>query len=334
MASQRSDDNGLKAAAAGLQDAAATLDPTQARAPRAQSGASTRPPPVEATVRRAQGALPMALLRRFIDAELLSQSAALAFYAVLSLAPMLLLILWLATQLLPDAQEALLRQIGLLAGPEPESVARTIVANARVRPGAGSFASLWSTALLFVGATAVFAQLQDALNKIFRTDAARLPGMLAWLRKRVFSFGLVFGIGFLLLVSMTVNTFLQLVFGRVEWMLPLMATLATWVIYAAGFAVMYHYLPDRRVGWRHALAGGGATALLFLLGRAVIGWYLERSDPGSAYGSAGAMLLALVWIYYAGLIVFIGALATAVVDERKRHRDGEAPDRAPGAASG
>ena len=320
MADERDTGKDIKAALTEAQDVLADkLDPTQPRAPRSQSGKSIDPPPVEATVRRAQGALPMAMLRRFIDAELLSQSAALAFYAVLSLAPMLLLILWLATQLLPVAQEALLHQIGLLAGPEPERVARTIVTNARVRPGAGSLTSLWGTALLFIGATAVFAQLQDALNKIFRTDAARLPGMMAWLRKRVFSFGLVFGLGFLLLVSMTINTFLQLVFGHVRWMLPLMATLATWAIYASGFAVMYHYLPDRRVGWRHALAGGGATALLFLLGRAVIGWYLERSDPGSAYGSAGAMILALVWIYYAGLVVFIGALATAVVDERRRH---------------
>ena len=322
MANDRSADKGVKATVAQAQDALADkLDPTQPRAPRSQSGKSTDLPPVEATVRRAQGALPMAMLRRFIDADLLSQSAALAFYAVLSLAPMLLLILWLATRLLPGTQEALLQQIALLAGPEAERVARTIVANARVTPGAGSFASLWSTALLFVGATAVFAQLQDALNKIFRTDAARLPGMLAWLRKRVFSFGLVFGLGFLLLVSMTINTFLQLVFGQVRWMLPLMATLATWAIYASGFALMYHFLPDRRVGWRHALAGGGATALLFLLGRAAIGWYLERSDPGSAYGSAGAIILALVWIYYAGLVVFIGALATAVVDERMRHAD-------------
>lgn len=320
MANERDTHRDIKAALSGAQDVLVEkLDPTQPRAPRSQSGKSIDPPPVEATVRRAQGALPMAMLRRFIDAELLSQSAALAFYAVLSLAPMLLLILWLATQLLPGAQEALLQQIGLLAGPEPERVARTIVANARVRPGAGSFASLWGTALLFVGATAVFAQLQDALNKIFRTDAARLPGLMAWLRKRVFSFGLVFGLGFLLLVSMTINTFLQLVFGQVQWMLPLMATLATWAIYASVFAVMYHYLPDRHVGWRHALAGGGATALLFLLGRAAIGWYLARSDPGSAYGSAGAMILALVWIYYAGLVVFIGALATAVVDEHSRH---------------
>ena len=175
-------------------------------------------------------------------------------------------------------------------------------------------------ALLFVGATAVFAQLQDALNQIFRTDATRLAGAMAWLRKRVFSLGLVFALGFLLLVSMTITTLLQVAFARFEWMLPLMANIASWFVYAIGFALMYHYLPDRSVGWKRALQGGAITALLFVLGRAAIAWYLERADPGSAYGSMGTIVLGLVWIYYAALIVFIGALATAVMDERSKQR--------------
>lgn len=83
---------------------------------------------------------------------------------------------------------------------------------------------------------------------------------------------------------------------------------------------MYHYLPDRSVGWRRALVGGAATALMFVLGRALIAWYLERADPGAAYGSMGALLLALLWIYYSGLIVFVGALFTAVLDERAKAR--------------
>ena len=184
--------------------------------------------------------------------------------------------------------------------------------------------TLLFVALLFVAATTVFAQLQDVLNKIFRTDATRLPGVRAWLRKRVFSLGLVLAMGFLLLVSMTVNTVLQLLFERVEWMLPVMATAATWLVYALAFALMYHYLPDRSVGWRRAFGGGAATALLFLLGRAAIGWYLGSANPAtaSAYGSMGTIVLALVWIYYAALVVFVGALLTAVVDERAKARAG------------
>ena len=100
----------------------------------------------------------------------------------------------------------------------------------------------------------------------------------------------------------------------------MLANVASWLVYAIGFALMYHSLPDRSVGWRRALQGGAITALLFVLGRAAIAWYLQTSDPGSAYGSMGTIVLALVWIYYAALIVFLGALVTAVVDERAKAR--------------
>jgi len=309
--------SGAKAGTA-VAKVAAKLDPTKPTASRADSGASSRRPAVEALIRRAKGSLPAALLNRFIDADLLSQSAALALYAILSLAPLLLILVWLTDAVLPGAQEAVMRQIALLAGSEAEAVARTIVGNARQRPDTGSIAGWWSLGLLLVGATAVFAQLQDVLNKIFRTDATALPGPMAWLRKRVFSLGLVFALGFLLVVSMTVSTVLELLFARVDWALPLLARLAAWLVYALAFALMYHYLPDRRVGWQRALGGGAATAVLFLLGRAAIAWYLQRSDPGSVYGSMGTIVLALVWVYYAALIVFVGALITAVVDERRK----------------
>ena len=91
-------------------------------------------------------------------------------------------------------------------------------------------------------------------------------------------------------------------------------------VYAAAFALMYHYLPDRRVDWRRAFAGGALTAALFVLGRWVIAWYLERADPGSAYGSTGTLVIALLWIYYAALIVFLGAMVTAVRDERAKSK--------------
>ena len=319
-----------------VEKAVEKLDPTAPRRTQADRGHSFRRPKMQALVRRAQGSLPADLLRRFIDTELMAQSAALALYAMLSLAPLLLILVWLTSALVPGAQESLMQQIGLLAGGEAERVARTIVDNARDRPDTGSIAGWWSVALLFIGATAVFAQLQDVLNKIFRTDATRLAGATAWLRKRVFSLGLVLAMGFLLLVSMTISTLVQLAFSRMEWALPIVMNLTTWAVYALSFALMYHYLPDRSVGWKRALGGGAITALLFALGRWLIGWYLEESDPGSAYGSMGALVLALVWMYYAALIVFVGALITAVIDERRRHGTQEArepphdgPDAAP-----
>jgi membrane protein len=275
--------------------------------------------PVETLIRRARGSLLEALWKRFLDANLLSQSAALAFYALLSLAPLLLILLWVTASTLPSAREALMNQIGLLVGGDTATVARIIVANAESRPDTGSIASVWSLVLLFLGATAVFGELQEVLNRIFRTDSQRLPGFRAWLRKRVFSFGLVLAMGFLLVISMTVNTVLSLALAPFEWILPLMVAAASWLIYALAFALMFHYLPDRRVTWRYAVFGGAFTASLFVLGRALIGWYLQGSNPGAAYGAMGVLVLTLFWVYYAGLILFAGALVTAVVDERSRH---------------
>ena len=286
----------------------------------------------ERRLARLKGSLPVALARRFIELDILTHAASLAFYALLSLAPLLVLLLWLTASLYGSAQEAIVDQVGELAGREAASVADTVIANADQRPGIGSIAGLWSTLLLFVGATAVFARLQDALNLIFRTDAARLPGLRAWIRKRVLSFGVVLALGFLLLVATTVSTVLQLILAGMPSLLPVFGSLASMALYALSFALLYHFLPDRRVRWRQALFGGLITAGLFVLGRWAIGIYLASAAPGSAYGSMGAMVLLLVWMYYAAVVFFGGALITAVIDERARARRIAQANAAPPAA--
>ena len=282
---------------------------------------------------RLKGSLPRALVVRFIELDILTHAASLAFYALLSLAPLLVLLLWLTASLYGPAQQAIVEQVGALAGREAASVAGTVIANADQRPEIGSIAGLWSTLLLFVGATAVFARLQDALNLIFRTDAARISGVMAWIRKRVLSFGVVFALGFLLLLATTVNTLLQVVFAGLPSVLPVLGSLASLAIYALSFALLYHYLPDRRVRWRQAFLGGAITAGLFLFGRWAIGVYLATAAPGSAYGSMGAMVLLLVWMYYAAAVFFGGALITAVIDERARARRIAAANAAPPVSS-
>ena len=279
--------------------------------------------PSEKVKRRLQvlrDSLPAALARRFVETDLMAQAASLAFYALLSLAPLLVLLLWLTASLYPAAQQQLIQQIGELAGSSAETVADTVIGNASRQPGIGSLAGLWSTVLLFIGATAVFARLQTALNLIFRTDAQRMDGLLAWLRKRVFSIGVVLALGFLLLVSMTLTTVLQVMFARLPTLLPLLGTLASLLVYVVTFAFLYHYLPDRRVRWRQAVLGGVITGLLFSGGRYLIGLYIAQAAPGSAYGSMGTLVILLVWIYYATLVFFLGALITAVIDERATER--------------
>jgi membrane protein len=262
---------------------------------------------------------PVAILHRFIETDLLARSAALSFYALISLAPLLLLLLWLTASLYPSAQQAFLAQVADLAGSGAREVAETVLENAKREPDVGSLAGLWGTLLLFVTATVVFAHLQTTLNLIFATSAEHLRGgMLAWLRKRVFSFGVVFALGFLLLVSMVLTTVVQVAFSHLPWLVPALGNAITLAVYVAAFTLLYRFLPDRRVHWRQALVGGVITASLFVLGRWLIGKYILLAAPGSAYGSFGTLVILLIWIYYAALVFFIGALITAVIDERLR----------------
>lgn len=300
----------------GTPSLAEELDPT-CKASITQADGAPPPADVKQVVRKAtRGGLAMALLRRFLDADVITQAAAVAFYAALSMAPLLLLLLWF-TASMPQAQDAAVAQIGVLMGPEAQDVARTVIANARARPDTGSLAGWWSIGLLLVGATAVFAQLQDALNRIFRTDATALAGIGQWLRKRLLSFGLLLALAFLLVVSLTVTTVLQFTLSRYDLLQPSVALLASLFVYALAFALMYRFLPDRRVRWPLALAGGALTAALFVLGRTAIAWYLERAPTGSAYGAMGALALMMLWVYYAAMILFAGAVVTATIDERR-----------------
>jgi membrane protein len=291
--------------------------------------------PLQARLRRLQRSLPVALAKRFIEVDVLTQAASLSFYALLSMAPLLVLLLWLTASLYSAAQDALVIQVGQLAGKAGTVVARTVIENATAEPSVGSMAGLWSTLLLFVGATAVFAQLQGALNLIFRTDRERLDGALAWLRKRVFSFGVVLALGFLLIVSTIATTALQVAFARLPTLLPAMTYAITLALYALGFAFLYRYLPDRPVVWRQALSGGLVTAALFALGRYAIGLYIAAAAPGSAYGSMGTLVIMVIWIYYASVVFLVGALLTAVIGERLRaRREARASARAMGGRDG
>ena len=274
---------------------------------------------LDRTVERVEDSVPATLVKRFIDADLLTQAASLSFYTLISLAPLLVLVLWITASLYPPAQDALLEQIGELAGEGARTVAGTVIQNANEQPDVGSLAGLWSTLLLFVGATVVFAQLQGTLNLIFKTDSGHIPGGLkAFLRKRVFSAGVVFALGFLVLASTLLTTAVEVIFANVPTVLPLIGNSLMLVLYSLAFALLYHYLPDRRVRWRQALFGGLITSVLFVFGRWAIGLYITHAAPGSAYGSFGTLVILLIWMYYAATIFFVGALITAVVDERLR----------------
>ena len=266
---------------------------------------------------RIEESWPAKFIHRFFAYDLLALAAALSFYTLLSLAPLVLMLLWLTTALLPTAQEEFFRQVGLLVGPQVEETARLIVANAERRPGTGSLAALLGTGALLVGASVVFGQLQAALNRVFRSDARAL-GLLAWLRKRLLSFGMAIAVGFLLVVSMAVQAALAVVMAWLPDLLPVFAEAFSLVLYALVFAGMYRLLPDRPVSPSRALAGGALTAGLFIVGRWAIGLYLGQASLGNAYGPAGGLVVMLVWLYYCAVVFLAGALITAMLDEHAR----------------
>lgn len=267
---------------------------------------------------RLQQSWPAKFAQRFAAYDILALAAALSFYTLLSLAPLVVMLLWLTTALYPSAQSEFFHQIGLLVGPQVEETARLIVANAERQPGTGSLAALLGTAALLVGASMVFGQLQAALNRVFRSDARRLGGALAWLRKRLLSFGMALGVGFLLVVSMAAQAALAMVLAWLPDLAPVLADLVSFLLYAVVFSLIYRLLPDRPVSRRRALLGGAMTSLLFMVGRWAIGLYLGQSTLGNAYGPAGGLVVMLVWLYYCAVVFLIGALITAMLDEHAR----------------
>lgn len=290
-------------------------EPNPAPAPDAHPRALRR---IEVLTTRLEQSWPGKFMQRFIDYDILALAAALSFYTLISLAPLVLMLLWLTTTLLPSAQEEFFRQIGQLVGTQVESTARLVVENAEDRPSTGSFAAVLGLLALLVGASAVFGQLQSALNRVFRSDATRLPGVMAWLRKRLLSFGMVVSVGFLLVVSMAVQAVLQIVIAYIPDLFPIVAAAVSFLLYTLVFMAMYRLLPDRPVSVRRSLFGGALTAALFMAGRWAIGVYLGRATLGTAYGPAGGLVVMLVWMYYCAVVFLVGALITAMLDEHRR----------------
>ena len=255
-------------------------------------------------------------VERFKQIDILTQAASLSFYALLSLAPLLILSLWLMTWINPAAENPLVSQVDQYVGDAAASVASTVIHNASQQPSFGTIAGMWSTLLLFIGATAVFAQLQTVFNLIFHNPTQHATGVLSVLKKRIFSLGMLITVGVLLLVSMVAMTALQFAFADVPSLLPMAGYLTSFAVYTLTFTLLFRYLPDRLVSWRHAVWGAIITAVLFAIGRYGIGIYIVKATPGSAYGSMGALVILLIWMYYASIILFIGAIITALIAER------------------
>jgi membrane protein len=242
-----------------------------------------------------------------------SMGAALAFYSLLSMAPLMMLVITLTGLVIgrDEAQQLLLTQLsGLLGDTGAEGVKTVLEASSNDKEGI--MATVVSGLVLLVGATTVFAELQDDLNRIWKCDAAKSSGMWGFIRKRLLSFGLIVVIGLLLLTSLVVSAAVSYVASRwfggfgafVAHLLELAASLAIMTLL---FALTFRILPARRIPWGDVVLGSFITAILFTIGKFLIGLYIGKSAVASSFGAAGTLVVAIVWVYYSAQIFFMGA---------------------------
>lgn len=247
-------------------------------------------------------------------------SAALAFYTILSVAPLLVIVTAIAGWVYGTeaATKQLENQARSFVGDAGAEVLKTTVDHAK-RPGEGIVATIIGVATLLFGASGVFGELQSSMNIVWNVKPKPGRGLMAKVRERFISFGMVLAVGFLLLVSLVITTILAGVGGYLNNQvpgLPVLMHIANFVLSFAVvtvlFALIFKFLPDVKIAWRDVWFGALVTAGLFTLGKYLIGLYLGRAGVATPFGAAGSVIAFVVWVYYSGLIVFFGAELTQV----------------------
>lgn len=259
----------------------------------------------------------------WVDDKAPRLSAALAYYTIFSLAPLLIIILAIIGAVWGGqsggAQAQIVVEIQGLIGSEGAQAIEEMLNNAS-RPGSGGgLATMLGVLALIFGATGVFVQLQDALNQIWEVERKPGAGIKGFILSRLLSFGIVIGIGFLLLVSLVITAAVSALDQLLTGVTPLFQAVMQLVnsIISIGvitvlFAMIYKYLPDVTISWRDVWVGAFTTAVLFTIGKYGIGLYLGNSSAASTYGAAGSLVVLLLWIYYSAMILFFGAEVTQV----------------------
>jgi membrane protein len=266
--------------------------------------------------------------------------AALAYYTIFALAPLLLLVIAVAGLAFgaEAARGEIVAQLRGLIGTEGAIAVQGLLESAS-EPTKSIWASIIGVATLFIGATSVFAELQSALDRIWRAPAAaQSVGIIGLLRSRLLSFGLIISIGFLLLVSLVVSAGLAALgkwwgplFGAWATLLQLVNAVVSFVFITVLFALVYRILPRVKVAWSDVWTGAAVTALLFTVGKFAIGFYLGNAGVASGFGAAGSVIVLLVWVYYSAQIFLLGAEFTWVYAHDHGSRAGE-PAPAPSPA--
>ncbi len=257
----------------------------------------------------------------FMDDKVLKLSAALSYYTIFSIAPMLIVIITLCDVFLgKEAIEgSVYGQINDMVGNEAALQIQQMIKNAALS-GDSTVATVIGIVTLIIGATSVFGEIQDSINFIWQLKAKPKNGLLKMLLNRLLSFSMVVSLGFILMVSLAMNGIIELfsqqlavLFPQVTMVLVYIINLAlTFLIISFLFAIIFKVLPDAKVRWKHVIVGAVTTAILFMIGKFAIGMYLGSSKVGTAYGAAGSIVIILLWVYYSAIILYFGAEFTQV----------------------
>jgi len=252
--------------------------------------------------------------------------AALAFYTILSLAPLVILVIGIAGLIFGHtaAENHLLGQVENLMGRQGSEAVRGIIEQSQ-RPATGIFASIMGVITLLFGASGVFGELQSALRKMWDIKPQNDGGVWGTIKQRFFSIGMVLAVGFLLLVSLVMSAVLSALGKYVSGILPLpefvLSALDVAVSFAGiavVFALIFKYVPEVEIAWKTVWCGGAVTSLLFTAGKFLLGLYLGKAAVGSAYGAAGSLVVVVVWVYYSAMIFLFGAEFTHELDCGRR----------------
>ena len=250
-------------------------------------------------------------------------AAALAYYTIFSMAPLLVIAIAIASFVFAglgqqNVQSQVVAQIGGVVGGKGSDLIKTMIGGA-LKPSSSIPATVIGVITLLVGATGLFMSIQAALNTVWEATPEAGGGVMGMIKKRLLSFGMILGVGFLLLLSMLISIVLNALTSHFGAFLPGSLTLSKilnpvifFVLITLLFAMIYKFLPDVEISWKDVWVGAAVTSLLFNVGKYFIGLYMANSSVGSVYGAAGSLAILLVWIYYSAMIFLVGAEFTQV----------------------
>ncbi|MEO8413383.1 MAG: YihY/virulence factor BrkB family protein [Ginsengibacter sp.] len=252
----------------------------------------------------------------FADDKVMKLSAALAYYTIFSVGPLLIVIVSISSLFFgrEAIEGTIYGQIEGFVGHDAALQLQQIIKSAAIG-GKGTVAAVIGIVTLLIGATTMFAEMQDSINMIWRLKPKPKAAWLILVKNRLLSFGVIGSLGFLLLVSLAISGLTEAFSDRLKNYFPHITVIIFYIVnlaitfgvIAALFAVIFRVLPDAKIQWKDVTAGAIATAVLFMIGKFAISFYISKSNVGSTYGTAGSLVVLLVWIYYSSVILYFGA---------------------------